>query len=269
MAKMDTDCVDLLQWALPRLEMRWAGFRKVRRQVCKRIKRRMRELSLHDFAAYREYLEDHPTEWKILDKNCRIHISRFYRDRAVFDHLRRDILPGLIRRAKKEDRPLRIWSAGCASGEEPYTLSLILHFDFPGARAEITATDVDPQMLSRARQACYPAGSLKDLPDDWRHHAFRSKEDLFCLRDAFRKTVHWQQQDIRREMPAGPFDLVLCRNLVAMYFSEPLQRNLFQAIADRTYAGGWLVLGNHETLPEGLPVWKNWSQHELFFVHEA
>jgi chemotaxis protein methyltransferase CheR len=83
----DAECVALLRWALPRLGLRWPGFRKVRRQVCKRITRRIRELGLADVTTYRERLESVPEEWPELDALCRITISRFYRDRAVFDHL--------------------------------------------------------------------------------------------------------------------------------------------------------------------------------------
>jgi len=98
----DSDCVAFLQWALPRLRMRWPGFRKVRKQVCKRIRRRIAALELSGIAAYRQWLEDHPGEWEVLDGMCRITISRFYRDRGVFDALAGEILPGLARRAEAE-----------------------------------------------------------------------------------------------------------------------------------------------------------------------
>ncbi len=91
----DEECVRFLQWALPKLHLRWAGFRKVRRQVCKRIDRRLSELELTDTDAYRLYLESHPIEWESLDSFTRITISRFYRDRYVFDFLKRETLPAL------------------------------------------------------------------------------------------------------------------------------------------------------------------------------
>ena len=112
----DSRCVEFLQWALPRLRMRWPGFRRVRRQVCKRIDGRLRELGLDNTAAYQEYLENNPAEWHVLDDFCRISISRFYRDRSVFDCLRDDVLPNLAARAAAlGERQLRCWSAGCAS----------------------------------------------------------------------------------------------------------------------------------------------------------
>src|SRR5438477_9810042 len=115
------DCVEFLQWALPRLRMRWDGFRKVRRQVCRRIERRSRELGLTDLAAYRDYLERRPDEWARLDALCRVTISRFYRDRETFAALEQEVLPALARGGAE----IEVWSAGCASGEEPYTLALL------------------------------------------------------------------------------------------------------------------------------------------------
>ena len=118
--------VEFLQWALPRLGLRWSGFKKVRRQVTKRIARRIETLQLPDFGAYRRHLETHPQEWPLLDGFCRITISRFYRDRHLFGLLAREGLPesaGLFR--SRSERRLLCWSAGCGAGEEAYTLVLI------------------------------------------------------------------------------------------------------------------------------------------------
>ncbi len=95
----DSECTRFLQEALPRLHLRWAGFRKVRKLVCKRVARRLRELGLPDLAAYRAFLESHPGEWDVLDGFCRIPISRFYRDREVFASLEQDVLPALAQAA--------------------------------------------------------------------------------------------------------------------------------------------------------------------------
>lgn len=179
---MDNECIVFLQWALPQLRMRWPGFRKVRNQVCKRIKRRIKVLELQDYSAYKTWIEQNPSEWEILDGMCRITISRFYRDWDVFDHLKNELLPRMAEMAVQEDRPLRCWSAGCASGEEPYTLSLIRHFvlkeRFPGLDFQIVATDIDPHLLKRAHTGCYPRGSLKGLPDAWLREAFSKKGKL-------------------------------------------------------------------------------------------
>ena len=124
----DTECIAFLQWALPKMGFRWAGFRKVRGQVCKRVGRRLKELGLTDLEAYREHLEVHPEEWVTLDGLCRISISRFFRDRGVYEALGSEILPALACQAASDGEPvLRIWSAGCGAGEEPYSIAILCH----------------------------------------------------------------------------------------------------------------------------------------------
>lgn len=253
---MTNDCTLFLQWALPRMRMRWTGFRKVRKQVCKRIRRRMTTLDLDSYEQYQHWLETHPSEWSVLDEMCRIVISRFYRDWAVFDYLKNVLLPELARTAMSEERPIRCWSAGCASGEEPYTLSLIWHFvlkeKFPGLDFEIIATDIDMHLLDRARAGCYRAGSIKALPKTWLAKAFSLKDDTYCIYPTFKKNIEWICQDIRKTLPEGKFDLILCRNLVATYFQSQLQLNIFNQFKDLLQPKGILVLGCHEKLPEGL-----------------
>lgn len=245
----DTECVAFLQWALPRLGFRWAGFRKVRRQVCKRVARRMAALGLDGTKAYRGYLERTPAEWRVLDALTHITISRFYRDRAVFDRLAADIFPVLARR--RRGGVVRVWSAGCASGEEPYSLAILWRCGGPGRPPlHIVATDADPAMIARARTGCYARGSLRDVPDSWPAKAFERSDDRYCVRPDYRGGVSFVQQDIRTEAPDGPFDVILCRNLVFTYFDEPLQRRVLTRLLTHLAAGGYLLVGRHEKLPD-------------------
>jgi len=234
--------------------MRWPGVRKVRRQVCKRISRRMADLGLPGVPAYQAYLERHPGEWACLDDLCWISISRFYRDGAVFDHLATTELPSIAKAAMaRGSARIRAWSAGCCAGEEPYTLMilwrLLLESRFPDLDLHILATDIDREQLSRAFAACYPRGSLRGLPAAWIELAFEPREGRFHLRPEFRAGVEFRQQDIREAMPDEPFDLVLCRNLVFTYFDPPLQAEITHALQRRIAPGGVLVLGIHESLP--------------------
>jgi chemotaxis protein methyltransferase CheR len=262
----DETCVHFLQWCLPQLGKQWAGFRKVRSQVCKRIARRMHDLNLASTEVYRDYLNAHPSEWDRLDAMCRITISRFYRDRGVYDALRAPLLPNSAHQLGAEGT-LRVWCAGCASGEEPYTLRLLWDLDVSdrvpnGVTFHITATDAQAHMLARARRGCYPHGTLKDLPDAWIKTAFTLRDSSFddpcCIQAAYRHGIDWLQQDIRHTMPDGPFDLILCRNLVFTYFDADLQHTCLDRMVDRLAAGGLLVVGNHETLPPG-----NWPLDAL------
>ena len=251
----DPECVAFLRWCLPRLRLRWEGYRRVRRQVCKRVSRRLRALGLEDVHAYRRHLESQPGEWQVLDGLCRITISRFHRDRRIFARLTAEVLPELAARAAARRQPrLRCWSAGCASGEEAYTVIALWKLgpgaDFPGLELSILATDADPNMIRRARQARYAAGSLRDVPGAWLKAAFEETDGAFRVRPAFLRGVEFRRQDIRQTMPPGPFDLVLCRNLAFTYFEAELGEEILRRLAERTQAGGVLVIGGHEALPE-------------------
>ena len=251
----DAEYVQFLRTVLPRLGLRWQGFRKVRRQVIKRIKRRLRDLHLADVAAYLAYLESHPHEWRTLDGYCRVTMSRFYRDPEVFETLRQEVLPALAQLARaQQQRQLRCWSIGCASGEEVYTLELLWHLSllrqFGDVHLHITATDADSHMLERARIGRYAWGSVQQLPPDWIAEGFDRHDDWFVVRQAFRDGVCFLEQDIRQQLPAGRFHLVMCRNLTVTYFVESLQREILRRIVDCMVPGGILVVGQGEALPQ-------------------
>jgi chemotaxis protein methyltransferase CheR len=259
----DAECVRFLQWVLPRLGKRWPGYRKVRRQVCKRISHRLAELGLADGDAYRRYVLADPQEGERLDHLCRISISRFYRDRGVFDRIESDVLPALARNVlQRKGNRVRCWSAGCGCGEEPYTLTLIWNLAvrqiYPGLSLEVVATDSDRAVIERARHGCYPASSLKELPEPWRAAAFERQGQLYCLKPVFGNSVTFLEQDIRQACPAGKFHLVLCRNLVFTYFSQEVQQEIFSHIDSTLHAGGALVIGVHETLPAEATHYGQW-----------
>ena len=230
------DCKAFLAWAMPRLGLEPGAYERVRHQVCKRLSRRLAELHLGSLEAYATFLDHHPEEWSTLDGLCHITISRFFRDRPVFDALTA-ILPRL---AARSGSPLRLWSAGCGAGEEPYSLALMArHFLAPDVDVEIIATDADPHQLARARAALYEPSSFRELPAGIPHQI---DADLT-------RHVTFLQQDLRREAPAGPFALVACRNLAFSYFDEAGQRQTLQTIADRLIPGGVLAIGLREKLP--------------------
>lgn len=250
----DQDCVRFIQWCAPLQDLRWAGFRKVRRTVCKRLGRRLGALGVADLDEYRAYLKAHPEEWDLVDEFCRIPISRFYRDRDVFDALRDHIMPGLERAANAENRTVvRCWCAGAASGEEAYTLKLIwthrVQNQHPRIALSVVGTDADPDMVARAKTAVYSASSLKALPADLRSAGFDLDNSAFRLRNIYRAGIEFETQDIRVAMPPGPFDIILCRNLAFTYFSENLQERILAGLLDRLSDTGFLIIGKHERLP--------------------
>ena len=261
----DRDGVAFLQWCLPRLKLSWPGFRKVRRRVYKRIERRLAELGVPGASAYRSYVESHPDEWPVLDALCRIFISRFYRDRAVFQCLERDVLPELARTAVAAGyRALGAWSIGCAGGEEPYTLAILWHVRwaarFPALRLRLVATDVDPGALARAERGCYPPGSVKDLPADLLAEAFAGSGLETCVKREYRSGIVFLRQDVRVEAPEESFHLILCRNVAFTYFDDEVRRRTLRAIEERLLPGGALVIGSGESLPAGASGFEPWSR---------
>jgi chemotaxis protein methyltransferase CheR len=252
----DHACIAFLKSCLPQLQLRWTGYRKVHRLVGKRLNRRLGELGLADLDAYSALLHRDAGERARFEAMCRIPISRFYRDRHVFDVICQQVLPEAIDAAiARGDSALRCWSAGCASGEEPYTLALLWRLgagaDRPRLDVAIVATDVDETMLRRAAAACYVPSSLKDVPAAWIARAFAPSGNLLCLLPEFRQGIRFLLQDVRSAMPDGPFDIILCRNLVFTYFDDALQRRLLDQIHERLVPRGFLVLGAHERLPTG------------------
>jgi chemotaxis protein methyltransferase CheR len=251
------DCTAFLQWALPQRDLRWPGFRKVRHQVYKRLKRRIRELGLDDLGAYRRRLDVDPAEWRAFDECCHITISRFFRDQGVFEVLRERVLPDIATRVVHEKRAARIWSAGCASGEEPYTLKIILDREVAcsvsGAPASIVATDIDETVLARACRGCFEPTSLRELAPHLLSEAFDRVGAFYCIKPQHRAGVEFLHQDLRSEAPAVLFDVILCRYVAFTYFAEPLQHQVLARIMDRLTPHGYLVIGTHEKLPSVEP----------------
>jgi chemotaxis protein methyltransferase CheR len=243
------ECVRFLQWAAPQMGLRWEGFRRVRRQVCRRLERRCRALGLADLEAYRRFIEQDPREWAAVDQACRVTISRFGRDRGVWEALFGEVLPRLGAAAAAEGRAVQAWSAGCGAGEEPYTLAIGWATAIAPPPIEIVATDVHAGQLERARAGCYPQGTLRELPDAWRRAGFEMRDGLACVRDEVRTAVRFAVHDLRRDPAPGRFDLVLCRNLAFTYFGAALQRATAAMLRGALRDGGVLVVGAHEQLP--------------------
>ncbi|MBS2016261.1 MAG: chemotaxis protein CheR [Deltaproteobacteria bacterium] len=255
----DRAYADLLSRALPRLGLRFRGFRNVRRQVCRRVAARIAALGLDSPSAYERLLERDPEELRVLDSLCFVTISRFHRDRRIWEALAEPLLPRLLEEASaRGDRVLRAWSLGCASGEEPYTLAMLWHIElssrFPSIALDVLATDRDEEVLARAARGVYEASSLRELPLAWRARAFDHAPDgpSTTLRDDVRAGVRFLRADVRALAEAtheAPIHLVLCRNMAFTYWADAEQRALTERLAARMAPGGLLVLGNHEVLP--------------------
>lgn len=256
----DAELTGLLRECAPRLRLRYHGFSNVRGQVLKRIARRIRELGLPDVAAYRAQLEREPAEWLVLERLCVVTLSRFYRDGAVWQALEQEVLPQLAAAALADAArdgaapELDCWSAGCASGEEPYTLAIVWELALaerhPQLRLRVLATDRHEPVLRRAARGCYEPGTLRELPSAWRERAFAAGDGELCLRAPFRRAVVLRQADLSRWLPAETFRLILCRNVAFTYFDEQRQRAVLEQLLSRLAPGGALLAAPRERVPE-------------------
>jgi chemotaxis protein methyltransferase CheR len=266
--------IRLLQRRLPEMGFCWPGFRKVSKQVIRRMGRRVEELGLDGPLAYEEYLLGHPEEVPRMEEMLRITISCFWRDRSLWETLGDKLLPGMAREASERGADaLRSLSAGCCSGEEPYTLRILWDLQvLPGLEHKlplrITALDSSPEMLVRARKALYTYSSTRHLPPALRERAFTRARDMYQLRQEFREGVEFMRHDLRETPAAGPFDIILCRNLVLTYFSGELQAEVISGLIGIMRPGGALVTGVHESLPEGIMEMgmASWEGHKCVYL---
>jgi two-component system, chemotaxis family, CheB/CheR fusion protein len=200
---------------------------------------------------YSEYLQAHPEEIGELVKSFLINVTQFFRDPDAFAYLRSDILPNLITQARERDRVLRFWTAGCASGEEPYSLAMLLT-DLLGAElsewsVKIFATDLDEAAISFARRGLYSENLLKGIPTEYCDRFFERADHDYRISKTLRQMVIFGQQDLSRSAPFPRIDLVLCRN-VLIYFTPELQEYVLNQFAFSLSPGGYLFLGKAETV---------------------
>jgi chemotaxis protein methyltransferase CheR len=233
--------------------LRWAGFDGVHGQVAKRALRRARELGLGGFEGYRAYLEANDAEWAALDALCYVTISRFYRERAVFELLRSSVMPDLAARARGRGAAVvRALCLGAAGGEESYSLRMVWENQSECSLSLlVVAVETAPAQLARARAGLYNASALVEVPPTVADASFERVGNLYRIQPWVREGVTFVAGDVRDAWPPGPFDLVLCRNLAFTYFDEVLQQETLGRIVQHLVAGGVLVIGRQDTLPRG------------------
>jgi two-component system, chemotaxis family, CheB/CheR fusion protein len=223
--------------------------------ITRRLQRRMAAVGVDDLDSYRRYLDRHPEEQQVLVAHFLIKVTEFFRDPELFDALRDQVLPTLIAEARERGE-LRIWSAGCATGEEAYSVAMLvadlLGDELATLPVRIFATDVSPDVVEFARHGVYPASAVVSLPPDLVARHFIRIDGGYEVRKAIRSMIIFGEHDLGRRAPFPRIDLVLCRN-VLIYFTTELQRRALQLFAFSLRSGGYLALGKSETvspLPE-------------------
>lgn len=229
----------------------------------RRLAARMVRLRLKDPEAYLERLRSDPSECDQLIEAIVIKVSSYFRDPLVFEVLAHRVLPVIMERRRREHtRQIRVWSAGCATGEEAYSLAILLaqaleDEDFPWL-PYICATDISPQALAAAQTGRYRRESLETTPLGILDRFFRPTAEGFEVIPEIRRMVYFSRHDLTSRQSLAPadsvfgsFDLVLCRN-VLIYFSLDLQKRVLEKLYRALNPGGILVIGTSESLPRGM-----------------
>jgi chemotaxis protein methyltransferase CheR len=238
---------------LDRFGYSWAGYRKVRKGVKKRIARHMQDLECPTMDGYLELLASDDNALEQCRLRMTVSISRFFRDRQLWQGLQDRILPELLGAPRDF---LRVWSAGCACGEEAYTFAILWdHLRRSGARPprlELLASDVNPQYIAKAKVGVYPPSSLKEVPEALRRTYFdRCKyKPLFEIKAFLKEAVAWLEGDLFNGPPASGFHLILIRNNLLTYYQSRLVEHVFGKITAGLAGDGWLIVGAGEKPPE-------------------
>ncbi len=219
--------------------------------ILRRIGRRMAVTHNRTIREYAEYLKLYPEEIGELVKAFLINVTQFFRDADAFTYLKNDILPTLISRARQRDHVLRLWTAGCATGEEPYSLAMLLadllRAELPEWSIKIFATDLDEAAITFARRGLYSENLLSGVPREYQDLFFERVDHGYRISKTLRQMVIFGQQDLSRSAPFPRIDLVLCRN-VLIYFTLELQDYVLNQFAFSLNPNGFLFLGKAETV---------------------
>lgn len=216
-----------------------------------RLQTRLLKVRATDFAAYHRYLVHSPEregEWSELASVLSNNETYFFRERNQLDVLATDVLE----EAQRAGTPLRIWSSACSTGEEPYTIGMLLHETHRIAASSLIlrATDLSPRALERAATGFYRELSFRATPPEMVQRYFRPFEAGFFIKDEIKRMVEFSRINLMDEHAVGAmgtFDAILCRN-VLIYFEKPTQKRVVEAFAQALRPGGYLFLGHAESI---------------------
>ncbi|BEL02314.1 PAS domain S-box protein [Actinoplanes sichuanensis] len=221
-----------------------------RSSLMRRVNRRMTQVDATDYPEYLDHLQVHPDEFTALFNTILINVTAFFRDADAWEYLRAEVLEPMVT-AKPADSMIRIWSAGCASGEEAYTLAMVLAemlgIDQFKDRVKIYATDVDEEQLNEARQASYGEREIQDLDPELVERYFEQVNGRYTFRKDLRRSVIFGRNDLVQDAPISRIDLLTCRNTL-MYFNAETQSKILGRFHFALNDTGVLFLGKAEML---------------------
>jgi two-component system, chemotaxis family, CheB/CheR fusion protein len=221
-----------------------------RSSLVRRIQRRQQVIGSATFEAYRDYLEFHPEEFPLLFNTILINVTSFFRDAEDWRYLASEIVPRILA-ATRPDGAIRVWSAGCASGEEAYTVAMVfaeqLGLDQFRQRVKIYASDVDEEALAQARHASYSRQQVEEVPPEYLARYFEYVEDRYFFNRDLRRSIIFGRHDLVQDAPISRIHLLTCRNTL-MYFTRETQARILSRFHFALKGGGYLFVGRAELL---------------------
>jgi len=220
----------------------------------RRLAMRMRAVGARNLKEYINLILSDPTELNRLLDNITINVSQFFRDPHIWVAIYEQVLSPLIKlKRKRNSYTIRIWSAGCARGEEPYSISIMLH-ELLGAEINrfnivIYATDIDPKAIAAAKEGRYHVQSVMNVPTSWlkRHFAYDAATGMYSVKPHIKRIVRFMIHDLTRDPPPRSLDIIFCR-YVMIYFDKVVQKLVLQKFLHALNSGGYLILGPSEYL---------------------
>jgi chemotaxis protein methyltransferase CheR len=226
-----------------------------RNLVYSRLSRRLRTLGLRSFQDYRDYLATNGAELESFINAISTNLTKFFREAHHFEHLRTHVAAAFAQNAvRRSGARLRIWSAGCSTGEEPYTIASVLKREIPDIHrydVRILATDIDTEVIAKGVRGEYPPASIEDVPRPYRDFfrtGFGEKSGTIVMGDELRSLIAFRRLNLMEAWPfSGRFDAIFCRN-VMIYFDAPTKSALIDRFAQQLQPDGWLYIGHSESL---------------------
>lgn len=238
----------LLEYLRERRAFDFTGYKQA--SLMRRVGKRMQAVGADSFDAYQDYLEVHPNEFGLLFDTILINVTAFFRDKPAWDYLRDEVVPKILE-GKGGEEPVRLWSAGCSSGEEAYTLAMIMAeamgVDTFRRQVKIYATDIDEAALAQARHAAYSAKDVEAVPPELLSKYFEQQGSRYVFRNDMRRSVIFGRNDLTQDAPISHLDLLVCRNTL-MYLNAETQTRVLAHLHFALKDTGFLFLGRAEML---------------------
>src|SRR5215217_6057132 len=244
----DRDLEVLLDYLRRSRGFDFTGYKRT--SLSRRIQKRMQDVGVDSYLGYLDHLEVDPEEFTQLFNAILLNVTSFFRDPPTWDYLAAEILPRILAE-KGEDEQVRMWSAGCASGEEAYTLAMLaaeaMGADAVRERVKIYATDLDEEALNQARQARYAAKQVEGVPPELLERYFEHNGDHYTFSKELRRLVIFGPHNLIKDAPIPRIDLLVCRNTL-MYLNSETQAHVLARFSFALREGGYLLLGKAEML---------------------